>query len=571
MTSLQQKSPFRLIKERANIESVVALPSTAFLLSWNMFSSTLYIFTGFASMSLERMLTASTTLINSINAQFEADLKHPWAALSNGDLTRLYKLVIFHGVKNINAAIDELESNAIELSHYLDDRNLPYNSEVVKFVASKLKSIERRLVRIGGVRLVSTTENVSGPVHAKVTRRTVKPHIRIATPTRTTPSKRISPDERLPTMMLGEGQPAYPQLHGHEHEHEEHEEPEEHLERAHHGEHISQHKIEVLQDRAPTMMWGPTSQKRKANEEIVPQKEVVPQREIVVSPIHTQPIFTKPAEVSKEEIIEPKEIAETLQLSQENKPKEAAKPKSRKHKKTKSAKSVVWPKVDSSAFVKLAEENRAKELQRSQEIAEAKHQEVTRAWASEGEEEEEVDENVDEYGYAPVKAPAHGHLLPQDVAKEIAKDLVRPHKHLLKVPVTPVNSPAEALTNNPFGDILVEEDVVVSGPETVLQEEEKISKLQEEHLLAHQSKLKKNMLSELLEQVGERLEKVEKRAEENAQAGPWQTAKHTVHVEVEHPVAGPSADVVPAPANNPFAKLDTDTTEDPFSMGLSTM
>ena len=87
-----KQSPFRRIRDRATIDAVVRLPSLAFLMSMNMFSSTLYMSMGFASMSLSRMLTYSTNLVNAINTQFEEELGHPWMALSNGDLTKLYRV-----------------------------------------------------------------------------------------------------------------------------------------------------------------------------------------------------------------------------------------------------------------------------------------------------------------------------------------------------------------------------------------------------------------------------------------------------------------------------------------------
>jgi hypothetical protein len=508
---LQQKSPFQRIKERATFDSVIHLPSTAFLLSTNLFSSSLYICAGFASMSLNRLVASATTLINSINAQFEADLMHPWKVVYNGDLIRLYRAILFHGIRTVNLIVYETESRAFELSQYLEERNLPYNSQVFKFVASRLKWIERRLVKIGGVQLISS-EGVTGTSSFRTPpRRTVKPHTRTLL---YTPRKRNVPDEqRLPTIMFGDTQPAW-------HEHSEHEfdmdeKP------AHPELHFSPPKRKTASPSKPALKSTP----------IVPSK---------LKEVH----FDKPQELNKE--------------TKFNEPAQANEPKRAK----KSAK--VWPNESSKKFVKLAEANRKKQEEKIWQEAEIAAAKIKAARKGPVEEEEnEEDLNVDEHGYAPVRAQVHGHLLRQAVAKDMFEETI---DHRKQVPATPVNSPAEVLSNNPFGDILVDEDAVLRGPE--LEEAER-AKIREHDLVAHQRDLWQRALHELVQEVGNRLEKIERRAEENAQAGPWQTAKHTVHVETEEPaaVASPVVD-----NNNPFAKLSTDTTEDPIlEMGRSTM
>jgi hypothetical protein len=121
-------------------------------------------------------------------------------------------------------------------------------------------------------------------------------------------------------------------------------------------------------------------------------------------------------------------------------------------------------------------------------------------------------------GYTPVKPQVHGHLIPQDVARELFKD-EKSRSLRKRLPVTPVNSPAEALTNNPFSEILVSEEEVLRGPEIV---DEHTQKIRDEEAIAHQKSLHNKTLHELLTKLGERLEKVEeRRAEANSQAYPF--------------------------------------------------
>eukprot|EP00026_Physarum_polycephalum_P003232 Phypoly_transcript_03242.p1 GENE.Phypoly_transcript_03242~~Phypoly_transcript_03242.p1 ORF type:complete len:777 (+),score=180.05 Phypoly_transcript_03242:72-2402(+) len=621
ISHLQHKNPIDLLKERTTIGSLIRLPSTTFLLSMNLFTSTLYLCTGFASMSMGRMITSASNLINSINTQFEADLKHPWTVMNSGDLTKLSKLIIFNGIKSFNESLSELENQILDLSRYLDDRNLPHNSQVLKYVASKLKSIERRLIRLGGVRLVATSQKTTRPAPSKTpTRRTVRPQLRF-TP-RSSPAKLRSSPDRVPTIMLGEEQQSWIERSQHEWDEHKHE-IEEH---AHHEELLHHHKAELLEERAPTMMWVPTEEPGESSSSkskaliAAPSKElaVVPSKEVVVSKAPTpkkaipRHLGLSRAAVAKKAALENKpnkeaakskpvakhpqiikEIAKPKEVRNENaKPiekeaprsieKEVAKPaehkstekeitqslfKKGKIPKARLAKKIVWPKEDSSAFVKLAEENKKKEeLRKAEELAAAskkdeapRHEEFV---------EKEVDPNVDEHGFTLVKPPANGHLIPQDIAKDLFTETKarRSRKHL--TPVTPANSPAEALSNNPFGDILVEEEEVLRGPEVLDAHQ---AKIRDQELMAHQRSLQKQTLHELLQQVGDRLAREERRAEENAEAGPWQTVKNPAHVHAEEPAAKPSADVASAPENNPFAKLPAETTEDPLSMGLSTM
>jgi hypothetical protein len=116
-------------------------------------------------------------------------------------------------------------------------------------------------------------------------------------------------------------------------------------------------------------------------------------------------------------------------------------------------------------------------------------------------------------GFTHVKPPAHGHLIPQEVAKDLFEKVRGSRKRV--IPATPANSPAEALVNNPYEDILVEDEEVLRGPEVVDSHQ---AKIRDQELMAHQRHLQKITLHELLQQVGDRLAVEERRAEANAEA-----------------------------------------------------
>jgi hypothetical protein len=198
--------------------------------------------------------------------------------------------------------------------------------------------------------------------------------------------------------MLLDEQPAWTERSEHVHQHAE---PEVHIHP--HEEHISQHKIEALEHRAPTMMWVPTIQKRKAPTQM--SKETTSELQVKEIPVNkatevkSKPaVVSKPKEVSKQ-IVKPKVVSKEikptiastkLSKSEEVKPKEATQPK-----KVATPKPVTWPKVrDSKKFVRLAEENRRKEEELRAAISVNYPKEETRY--EEAVEEKEIDANVDE-------------------------------------------------------------------------------------------------------------------------------------------------------------------------------
>lgn len=160
MKNLQLKSPFSRIRDRTNLHSIRLLPSNAFRFSWHVLSSTAYMGMGFTTMSMQRMISSVNVLLSKINFVFEEVLEHPWTAISNTDFSKLYHVspliylcqhvltyfqtMMFYGVRNTIGYINDLEKLALELSDYLENRNLPYNSKVVGYIANRIRLVERR-------------------------------------------------------------------------------------------------------------------------------------------------------------------------------------------------------------------------------------------------------------------------------------------------------------------------------------------------------------------------------------------------------------------------------------------
>lgn len=193
MKHLGLKSPFSRIKERATINSLLNMPANALSLYWDVLTSGAYLGMGFTTMSLQRMFHTVDVLVHNINFVFEEVLQHPYSFVYNTDFSKLYHATLFYGVRYVNGYILELERLALDLSQYLEDRNLPYNSQVASFVAERIKLIERRLVKLGGFIQEANTKievNISrAPSQSRVHENS---HRRIA-----------APDQRFPSMILG--------------------------------------------------------------------------------------------------------------------------------------------------------------------------------------------------------------------------------------------------------------------------------------------------------------------------------------------------------------------------------
>lgn len=108
-----------------------------------------------------------------------------------------------------------------------------------------------------------------------------------------------------------------------------------------------------------------------------------------------------------------------------------------------------------------------------------------------------------------MKAKAHDHLIPASKAVELGKEMLeKPIHKRHQLPVTPTNSPAEAL-QNPYSAIEVPDDKVVSGPARNIDFKE---------MEDHQKSLRHKALNEMIKTVAEHMEHDEaaQRAERHA-------------------------------------------------------